>query len=365
MEEERNYTVYMHVNKENDKTYIGITCQKPEKRWGSNGVHYQDQPFGRAINKYGWNNFEHIILFENKTKDEAEFLEKLYIKIFLSNKRKFGYNLQDGGNINGLHSEESKQKMSEAHKGKKFSKEHREKMSKTRLHKPMVNSDRIICDGKIFVSQSEFADSYGIKKTSVYNWLNGKTKMPQKFIDMGLKYADKETTLKNEEDKSKRKVTYDGKIFNSIKECGEYCGESPNSLWSWINGINMIPEEFYNKNLNYADIDEKEDKRRLRTERSRKDNPNSKKVICDGVLYDSLTDMSETYDVNINTVSNWLVGDNKMPKKFADLGLRFLDDNTTVYEIQEKSPKRKIIFDNIIFNSISECAKNIILTEGQ
>ena len=39
MEEERCYTVYMHVCKEeNEKTYVGITCQEPETRWGSNGL---------------------------------------------------------------------------------------------------------------------------------------------------------------------------------------------------------------------------------------------------------------------------------------------------------------------------------------
>lgn len=44
-DEERNYTVYMHVCKSNLKTYIGITCRSPEIRWGANGCHYHNRYF--------------------------------------------------------------------------------------------------------------------------------------------------------------------------------------------------------------------------------------------------------------------------------------------------------------------------------
>ena len=55
------YSIYMHINKINNKSYIGLTsAQPPSLRWGG-GSHYKTQYFYRAINKYGWNNFEHII----------------------------------------------------------------------------------------------------------------------------------------------------------------------------------------------------------------------------------------------------------------------------------------------------------------
>ena len=66
------YIVYQHKNKINNKVYIGITSQIPERRWGSNGCNYKSSPhFYSAIQKYGWDNFEHNILFTNLTKEKA------------------------------------------------------------------------------------------------------------------------------------------------------------------------------------------------------------------------------------------------------------------------------------------------------
>ena len=61
-ENDHIWCVYMHINKINGKKYVGQTCQKPETRW-ANGLGYRESPrFFNAIKKYGWNNFEHIIL---------------------------------------------------------------------------------------------------------------------------------------------------------------------------------------------------------------------------------------------------------------------------------------------------------------
>jgi group I intron endonuclease len=119
---ENNYTVYMHKNKINGKVYIGITKQEPKKRW-NNGKGYNEQYFKRAIEKYGFDNFEHLILYENLTQKEAEQKEIELIAYYKSNQRKFGYNIDNGGKTIGTHSEKTKLKISNAHKGKKRSKE--------------------------------------------------------------------------------------------------------------------------------------------------------------------------------------------------------------------------------------------------
>ena len=110
------YTVYIHYNKINNKSYIGLTsAQPPSKRWGSGGSHYSGQFFYRAINKYGWDNFEHIIWATNLTYEEANHLEFLLIQLFHTDQRQYGYNIDKGGNSIGKHSEETRRKISKNH----------------------------------------------------------------------------------------------------------------------------------------------------------------------------------------------------------------------------------------------------------
>lgn len=92
-----NYTIYMHRNKINNKIYIGQTCQKPEYRWNHGEGYTQCSAFYAAIQKYGWDNFEHIILFENLSQQEANQKEYELIQKYQSNNKQFGYNIQAGG----------------------------------------------------------------------------------------------------------------------------------------------------------------------------------------------------------------------------------------------------------------------------
>ena len=127
-----NYTIYIHKNKINGKVYIGQTCQKPEKRW-DNGRGYKDcSRFWNAIQKYGWENFEHIILYTNLSSQSANLLEETLIKQYNSTNESFGYNIKAGGN-NKHQSEETKKKIGEANKialkGKKWSEQQKKMMS--------------------------------------------------------------------------------------------------------------------------------------------------------------------------------------------------------------------------------------------
>lgn len=113
-----NYTVYKHTNINNGKVYIGITKQKPERRW-QNGIGYKSQPyFYNAIALYGWENFRHDILFIELSKEEAEKKEIELICKYDSTNNVKGYNLSKGGNEIGKHTEETREKMSKSAMGR-------------------------------------------------------------------------------------------------------------------------------------------------------------------------------------------------------------------------------------------------------
>lgn len=94
----KTYCVYIHKNKINQKVYVGITSQKPERRWGCKGHNYQMQvKFYQAIQKYGWDNFEHLILYSNLNETEAIKLESELIEKY--NSIEHGYNVSTGGGV--------------------------------------------------------------------------------------------------------------------------------------------------------------------------------------------------------------------------------------------------------------------------
>ena len=117
--------IYIHRNKVNGKCYVGQTVRDLQKRWGENGNgylgHNKDgtymQPkFANAIIKYGWDNFEHLILSDIYTnQDELNAAEIATIAKYDSFNN--GYNVLIGGS-QGKRSEETGRKIGESNKGR-------------------------------------------------------------------------------------------------------------------------------------------------------------------------------------------------------------------------------------------------------
>lgn len=115
----KTYLLYCHQNQINGKLYFGITSTSLYMRF-RNGRGYKTQMFGKAIKKYGWENFNHIIILENLTYEMACECEKYLISKYQTNNGQYGYNVSEGGEGNSSRpSEESNKKRSESEKGEK------------------------------------------------------------------------------------------------------------------------------------------------------------------------------------------------------------------------------------------------------
>lgn len=116
-----DWRVYIHENKINHKRYVGVTCRDPKSRW-ANGKGYRRPSeqttkyshFDNAIEKYGWDGFEHIIVAEGLTKFQAAEMEKALIAKYDTTNPERGYNVTRGGDgtSGACHTEETKQTLS-------------------------------------------------------------------------------------------------------------------------------------------------------------------------------------------------------------------------------------------------------------
>ena len=212
-----NYTVYMHIAP-NDKKYIGITRMIPKHRW-NNGNGYKGKHFRNAIEKYGWDNFQHIIIAKGLTENEAKWLEVKLIERWNTTNREYGYNVSPGGDIRAKEtgekiskalkgrklsketinkrsetvkgrtlSQSTKEKISKAHKGKTLSEQQKRKLSEAHkgknTGKESPRSHAVICmtTNAVFYSITEAANFYNLKtKGNISSCCTGKRKYTGKL----------------------------------------------------------------------------------------------------------------------------------------------------------------------------------------
>ena len=74
---ENNYSVYQHVTPDG-MYYFGQT-QNVERRWRNNGALYKGTALQPYIEKFGWDNIKHIVLFKDQTKENALWIEDFLI----------------------------------------------------------------------------------------------------------------------------------------------------------------------------------------------------------------------------------------------------------------------------------------------
>ena len=74
---ENNYIVYQHVTPDG-MYYFGQT-NNIKRRWEGNGSLYKGTALQPYIEKFGWDNIQHIVLFKDQTKENALWIEDFLI----------------------------------------------------------------------------------------------------------------------------------------------------------------------------------------------------------------------------------------------------------------------------------------------
>ena len=280
MSKKNNYKVYVHINKVNGKRYYGITMQEVEKRWANGKGYPTNEHFTNAINKYGWNEgFEHIVLFDNLTEEEAKLLEQMYIALYDTTNQDKGYNISLGGEGgNGYkHTEEWKQEKSKAMKG--------------------IGSKKVYCVelDMYFDSITEACEYVGDNNRTISEAIRGKCKTCKGYHWLYAEDVNEENInrVMSEE-------------YNSITE--EYrkkMSERTKKMWE---------NEEYRKKQSEA---HKGEKHHMYGKKG-KDHPNSTKVYCVelDMYFDSVTEASEYIGCCKQYISAVLKGRSKTAKGY-------------------------------------------------
>lgn len=171
-----DFIVYMHINQINGKKYVGIThySKNPNRRWSNGKGYFRNKHFTDAINRYGWENFKHIIIAEGLSKSAACDLERALIAKYNTQDKSCGYNITNGGEF-FKHTDESKRLMSENRKGKglhKFSEEHKRKMRENHAGGSDLKKVRCIETNQVFESINAAARYINKNKKMISNCCN-------------------------------------------------------------------------------------------------------------------------------------------------------------------------------------------------
>ncbi len=216
--------IYKIENKVNHKVYVGkskdITHRWSEHKWALKNNRHINRTLQNAWNKYGESAFDFSVVEECED-DVTSEREIHYVKVYHAFVEDGGYNLTRGGDGGVGHrlSDEMKQHIGSFHKGQLISedrkklysilysgegnpfygKHHTYEVRKAQSDRLIargefkgannVKAKPVICDGVIYDYAGACADRYGVKSCTLRSWLRGNRPMPDKFKELGLKWA--------------------------------------------------------------------------------------------------------------------------------------------------------------------------------
>ena len=157
--QEPRYYVYRHINPFNNKVYVGITKLSLSDRWNKGKGYKHCKLFYRAIQKYGWDNLQHLVVCSNLDKKTACLVEQHLIKYYKD--KNLSYNITNGGEgtVGFSMPEDAKRKIA-----KYVSDSHKRKVLQYTLDGKFI---------KEFNSSLDASIALGYGKTSVSNCAGG------------------------------------------------------------------------------------------------------------------------------------------------------------------------------------------------
>lgn len=224
-----NYYVYIHTNLVNGKVYIGKCYRKPTYRWGTGGSGYlrssrghdkvDQRHFAYAIKKYGWDNFNHEILYKGLSAEEASQIESYLIKQYESDNPQKGYNMTRGG---------------EGCAGREVTQETRNLIKNTlKKHKRIIQYDKKGNKIREWSDCEEILNTFNVKSDSnLYSHLLGKQKSFCGYIFKLVESDDVKYVIKTTA-KSVRCYSMDGKYiktYSSYKEAFKETGTHQSAI---------------------------------------------------------------------------------------------------------------------------------------
>ena len=286
------FKVYMHVNKQTGKKYIGITCEKINSRWRGGKAYKSNGHFKNAIDKYGWEEgFEHLVLFDNLSQQEAMEKEIELIAKY-RNTPEGVYNITDGGE-HCFQTPESISKMKET-KRKNKTPEHLLRVKLAAQARDFDGQNNPFF-GKHHTEQTK-------KKMSENHWSK---RDPERFLNSIV------INKKGGENPHAKQVIRisDGKIYSCIKDCYKENNVTKNTITAYCMGRRSVYLYMYKVDYDNLSLDEQ-----LRIQEEVKDflnNPNkydkkNKKVICleDGKIYNGCEECGKHYGISKTLVGS-------------------------------------------------------------
>lgn len=253
--------IYKITNRVNGKVYIGQTVKGFKKRYHykGNGIEkvyryykgrksngdYINEYLVNSIEKYGFENFEVCEIYDVAfSEKELNCKEKLYIELYKSDNRNFGYNHQKGGYDHSIN-EETRKKMSDAKKGMYvgeksyfFGKHHTEETKKkiSDAKKGVINDKcfkKVIClnTKEIFDSLTYACKKYNLDASNMVKALKNNKRTCGKLDGKLLRWQYYDDYLKNPINSNnysnvvmgiKIICLNDGNIFDSLAEASNY-----------------------------------------------------------------------------------------------------------------------------------------------